>query len=122
MTNELASASAEILERYLGGITHLRMLARTWAVRPRGGSCEAARLGFRAECPCGWLGSRWVDGVAAEWDCDVAGFGWSEPHFVSPMPWGGSYTASCNPFGLRPWPKGDIVSYGYQVLSYSPPP
>ena len=43
-------------------------------------------MGFRAECPGGWLGNRSVDGVTAGWDCGTAGFGWSEPLFECPMP------------------------------------
>ena len=37
------------------------------------------------EMPLWLAGKLVVDGVTAGWDCDGAGFGWSEPLLVSPM-------------------------------------
>ena len=69
-------------------------------------------MGFRAECPGGWLGNRSVDGVTAGWDCGTAGFGWSEPLFECPMP--GIIHDAC---GVQRLPNGNTVIAAYAAKS-----
>jgi hypothetical protein len=51
-------------------------------------------VGFRPECPDGWLGNSSVDVLTAGCDRELVGIGWSAPHFELPMLTSGLSTSS----------------------------
>ncbi|MFT6082136.1 MAG: hypothetical protein ACJAQZ_004213 [Planctomycetota bacterium] len=90
MTNELVAVPAGFTGRWLdlwsaASLSGARDGGSGGGCRVAVGEWSAKGVGFREKCPGGWLGNRSVDGVTAGWDCDGAGFGWSEPLFVSPV-------------------------------------